>query len=439
MAPKRSPLRQQLAWLIRLRWVAGATVIVLSLLDWRWLGWHDDAPLMIGVGGAILIYNALLALTMRRGHDRRDKRLPLLASAWWQILLDLGGLTLLTVWTGGIESPLIGFYVFHMVFASLMLPRMMAFGGAAVAVMMLLGGLHLAGQWPDTLHHRLMLGGWVLTLLLTVHLTSRITRGLRAQRRRLIRQNRRIRAMTGRLRKQQRMLIQHEKMSAMGQMAAGIAHEIANPLASMDSVLQLMQRRPERPRPDSVQTLRTQVERIRNTIQQMSTFAHPGGGDRQTVRADVLIEQAIDLVRFDHRIRNVELVRQFGDDPPAVRVSPQSIHQVLINLLLNALDAMEGRSAPGSFPGSSGPRITVGTERDGPWAVLWIEDNGHGIEPAHVARLFEPFFTTKPLGKGTGLGLSISYTLVRSHDGEIRVTSTPNQSTRFNIRLPFAP
>jgi signal transduction histidine kinase len=188
-----------------------------------------------------------------------------------------------------------------------------------------------------------------------------------------------------------------------------------------------MQRNPDRPRPDSVVTLRTQVERIRNTIQQMSSFAHPDGGDWQTIGADVLIEQAIDLVRFDHRIRNVEIVRQFGDDPPMVRVSLQSIQQVLINLLLNAMDAMNGRPQP---------RIVLGVERDGPWVVLWIEDNGHGIKPSHVARLFEPFFTTKPVGKGTGLGLSISYTLVRNHDGEITVSSTPDKGTRFDIHLP---
>jgi signal transduction histidine kinase len=427
MAAKRSPLFEQLAWLIRLRWVAGAAVIGLSFIDWQWLGWYDDTPQMMGVGGVVLIYNALLAGSMRRLRDKQAKSPPLLASAWWQILLDLGGLTLLLTWTGGIGSPLAAFFVFHMVFASLLLPRVMAYSGALVAVTMVVGGVWLTEQWPATLNERLILVGWILTLLFTVHLTNNITRNLRAQRRRLIRQNRRIRAMTRRLRKQQRMMIQNEKMSAMGQMAAGIAHEIANPLASMDSVLQLMQRNPDRPRPDSVVTLRTQVERIRNTIQQMSSFAHPDGGDWQTIGADVLIEQAIDLVRFDHRIRNVEIVRQFGDDPPMVRVSLQSIQQVLINLLLNAMDAMNGRPQP---------RIVLGVERDGPWVVLWIEDNGHGIKPSHVARLFEPFFTTKPVGKGTGLGLSISYTLVRNHDGEITVSSTPDKGTRFDIHLP---
>lgn len=428
-AKRRTPLLIQLNWFIRLRWIAGGVVVIGSLASWRWLSWVDHAPQMTVVGLAILAYNFPLWLLTRHLPVSTRRRALMSIAAWGQIFLDLVCLTLLVVWTGGLTSPLLGFYVFHMVFASLLLQRYVAYASATVAMLMLSGGLFLSAQWPSLTSTRLVLLGWVLTLLFTVYLSNHITRNVRRQARRLVRQNRRIRAMTTALREQQQAMIQHEKMVALGQMAAGVAHEIANPLASLDSVLQLIERHPERMKPERHAALRQQVDRIRQTIQQMSDFAHPAEVQWQTVPVDELVATALAMVRFDRRHRNIDTQQQLLRPCCHVHVQPQAIQQVLVNIMLNAFDAVAEVPEP---------RVVVGSECCGDSCRISISDNGRGVAPGHLDRLFEPFFTTKPIGKGTGLGLAISYNLIRNQGGSIDVTSDPGRGATFCIHLPVS-
>ncbi len=426
--PKNSlrPLLSQLGRFVRLRWIAGAAVLLGALADGRWLHWYTHGWGIAAVGGGILLYNLALWLAMRRSAEVVSHGGPLLVQAWAQLLLDLACLTLLVLMTGAVNSPLLGFYVFHMVFGSLLLPRQMAYAGAGVAMTMVAVGLWVTRSFPAARHEWVQLAGWALMLLMTVWLANSMSRGLRAQRRRVLRQNRRIRHMSRRLQLQQQGLIQHEKMVTAGRMAAGVAHEIANPLASMDSLLQLIERRPEKLRPDTVATLREQVARVNEIVRRMTEFAHPGQGDMQEVDLRDVIEKALDVIRFDPRLKNAQIERSFDANMPPVRVLGESIQQVVINLLANALDAMEE---------AQHPRLGIrAAHRDG-WCIIEVSDNGHGISPQHRRRLFEPFFTTKPMGKGTGLGLSISYSLVRQHGGEIVVESRPGQGTTFSVRL----
>jgi signal transduction histidine kinase len=434
------PLVGQLRWFIRLRWLAALTVIAGALIDWQQLHWYGRDSWLAGLGGIILLYNLVLSGLMRPfratkpqlqnippAKDRKALRTRLLLLAWVQILLDLLCLMLLVLWTGGIASPLLGFFVFHMVFASLLLPRVMAYAGAVAAIALVVIGLRLSAQWPEDRPQLLLLYGWIVTLLLTVHLSNRITRALRRQRRRLVKQNKHIRAMSRQLQRQQQAMAQHEKMVALGQMAAGVAHEIANPLASMDSVLQLLHRNPQRMNPQTVQTLREQVERIRQIIVLMKSFAHPAEMQGQILPLNEVVEQAIHMVHFDPRLRITPIERQLSPDAGALPLLPQAIQQVLVNLILNALDALEGRE---------NGKIMIRTARQDQWRLVEIADNGPGIEPEHIKRLFEPFFTTKPVGKGTGLGLAISYSLVQKQGGNITCQSECGKGTRFTIKLP---
>ncbi len=425
---QRGPLYMQLNWFIQLRWLAAAGVIAASLAG-RWLPrWDELAVHGLVLGLAIAGYNLAVRLMLRRvpaaGQSRRRLLLTLAGA---QILLDLGCLTLLALWSGGALSPVSGFFVFHMVIASLLLPPLLAYGGAAAAVLLMAAGLTLTRQWPADPQVQLVAIGWVLTLLLTVYLTSRITRILRGHQRRLVRQNRRIRAMTDMLRRQQRNMVQHEKMVAMGQMAAGITHEITNPLASMDSLLQLLQRRPERINADTLTTLRDQVQRIDQIIQQMKTFAHPADQQRQTMAVNEVVRQALDVLRFDRRIKPVTLSVELADDAGEIPLLVQPLQQVLVNLIINALDALQDIASP---------RLTVRTARQGGWVSIEVRDNGPGIRPEHRGRIFEPFFTTKPVGKGTGLGLSISYSLVRRQGGELLFRCEPAGGVTFTVLLP---
>jgi C4-dicarboxylate-specific signal transduction histidine kinase len=430
---KRGPLLvDSLRWFIELRWLAGAAVVVAGLLNWLWLRWYGQGGGTVAVGVGILAYNAALLVVLRRITARErakgSGRATLLGLAWIQIALDVSALSLLAVWTGGAHSPLLGMFVLHMVFASLLLPRMSAYAGAAGTIASLLGALLLVHQRVATREEGLLLLGWAAALLCTVFVGSQIARSLRRQRGRLVRQTRKLLAMQAALRRQQRAMAQHEKMVALGQMAAGVAHEIANPLASIDSLLQLMRRKPEKLKSQSVETLRLQADRIARIVRELTTFSRPAEQERQTLAVNDVVREGVQMVSFDPRMKRVRLEESFADDAGYAPLEPQAIQQVLVNLLRNALDAIEDCAEPA---------LMVRTARvEDCWVLIEVVDNGPGIAQKHLKRLFEPFFTTKPVGKGTGLGLSISYSLVARHGGSISVASKPGEGAAFRVKLP---
>jgi signal transduction histidine kinase len=425
-------LAEFLRWFIRLRWLAASVTVLAAALDWQFVHAYSHGGSKVAVGAGVMLYNAALWLILRYRSTRRHRRNRsfLLGLAWIQIILDMIALALLALWTGGTQSPLLGLFALHMVFAALLLPQLMAYGSAGMGMIIVFETFSFAHQWPADNSGRLMLLGWAVTLICTVFVASQIARSLRRERRRLLRQTRKLMAMDARLRRQQRAMAQHEKMVALGQMAAGVAHEIANPLASIDSLLQLMLRKPERLKPQSIETLREQTDRIARIVRELTTFARPASADAelQTVPINEVVGEALAMLAFDPRMKQVRVQRSFADDTGAARMLPQAIQQVLVNLLRNALDATERTPDPAIF-------LRTARQEEG-WIVIEIADNGPGITPKNLKHLFEPFFTTKPVGKGTGLGLSISYSLIARHGGSISATSKPGEGATFRIKIP---
>jgi signal transduction histidine kinase len=427
---RRGSLITELRLFIRLRWLAGGILLLVANLPFLrnlLLSSYGNFRVFSFIGVSILFYNCILWLWMFPYRIEKPVRTHLLVLACSQLLLDLASLTVLTLLTGGIQSPLKSFFVFHMIFCSLLLPHLMAMAGAGVAMLMLTAGLWLTGQWPANSQENMSMLAWMVLMLVTVWMTNGITRNLRQQSRRLRRQNKRILAISRDLRRHQSALVQQEKMATAGRMASGVVHEIANPLASMDSLLQLMSRNPDKVRTTAVSTLREQVARINGIIRRMTAFAHPGTGDWQPVNPDVIVEKALEMVQFDPRGKGVKINRKLAADLPPVKMVPEAIQQVLINLISNAFDAMEG---------AADPNLTVRTSRKGKYAVIDITDTGTGISEDAMSRLFDPFFTTKPVGKGTGLGLSIAYNFVREHQGYIAVSTTAGKGSTFSVHLP---
>ena len=424
---KNRLLLSQVRWLVALRWGAGSAVVLAALVNLMWLEWFSHSIATLALGITILLFNAIMARWTRRGtaflrHPRR-----LLVAVWIQIGVDLTMLAILTVWTGGLTSLISGFFVFHMVFASLLLGQTMAYLAATYAVGAFFTLLCMLGQAPATRADVLVATGFVLTLYITVFIANHLTARLRRNERRLYEHSRRILEMSHRLRDQQQAMVQHEKMVGLGQLAAGLAHEIANPLASMDSVLQLMMRNPNRPTGPALQTLREQIERISNIIRQMTAFARPDDPTGPPVPIGQLIERVIHIVQLDRRARQLQLIQEISARLAGDWAVPSAIQQVLVNLAINALDAMADTPKP---------RLTIRLLQRRRENVIEVEDNGSGIAPENLNRIFEPFFTTKPLGKGTGLGLSISYRLIEKHGGSMHVHSTPGEGTTFTMSFP---
>lgn len=430
-----SRLLLHLRWLTRLRWVAAATLVAGALIDVLYLRWYLQSRWMLILGSGLLIYNGLMELILKRMWlgiqsmgSKPPGRLGARELTWIQLLVDLGCLSMLAAWTGGPLSPLLSFFVFHMVFSSVLLARSLAYLGAAAALAMLASTLLLSGQFPGDRVALLVLVGIAVTLFFTVYLTNHLVGALHRGRARLMRKNRRIRSITRQLRRHQQALIQQEKLNAIGQLAAGVGHEVANPLANMDGLLQLMERWPDRQRPDAIARLRQQIQRISDIVAQLKDFAHPVEMRRARMPIGRVIDQALDFLSLDPRMKRVEVVREYDAALGEVDMVPQAIQQVMVNLIANALDATQD---------SPHPRLVVRAQRQQGDCVVEVIDNGQGIPTELQSRLFEPFFTTKPVGKGTGLGLSISYNLLKKQGGVLWASSTPGQGATFAFRLPL--
>ncbi|MFQ5653103.1 MAG: protoglobin domain-containing protein [Planctomycetota bacterium] len=234
---------------------------------------------------------------------------------------------------------------------------------------------------------------------------------------------------------QERMLHQ-EKMSAVGLLAAGVAHEIGNPLASISSVAQTLQRKVnDRYVSEKLGLVLSHIDRITNIVRQMVSFARPPRYEWRPISTNQLIHNAIGILRYDKRARRVAIELNLEEDLPTTYAMEDQLTQVFMNVALNALDAVE------SLPESSSPTLKITARKCyteiGSTILVIFEDNGPGIDAETATRIFEPFFTTKASGRGTGLGLSVSYRIVSEHGGRIQVDGRPGIGARFEVRIPI--
>ena len=229
-------------------------------------------------------------------------------------------------------------------------------------------------------------------------------------------------------------MAQREKMVAIGQMATGIAHEIGNPLASLSSVAQYLGRKLKtHEEKEHILVIRHQVNRISNILKRMLSLSRPVTSVYKWVDINELIDNTLSLVKFDKRMQLVTIRNLNSGDLPMVWLNPQLLEQVLLNIVINALDAM------GAMPDREEHILEVTRESMDETVEIRVSDTGIGMSPEVCKRAFESFFTTKEIGKGTGLGLFISYNLVTEVDGTISMESEPGKGTTVTIRIPIRP
>jgi two-component system NtrC family sensor kinase len=233
-------------------------------------------------------------------------------------------------------------------------------------------------------------------------------------------------------------MMQSERMAAVGRLAAGVAHEINNPLAVMGEIAgyldELLEDDPEANDPETQEELREsmpkiikQVKRCRSITFRLLTFARKSAARVEYADVNDALEEIIPFVEKDARLAKVEILREYGLNIPKVRMEEMQLQEIFINLLSNAIQAVES-------DGSG--RIWLRTEMVGAKVRVTVKDNGPGIDPSIANQLFDPFVTTKAPGVGTGLGLSICYAIVKRYDGEITVSSQPGEGATFTVTLP---
>ncbi len=221
-------------------------------------------------------------------------------------------------------------------------------------------------------------------------------------------------------------LLHFERLAVTGQLAAGLAHEIGNPLSSISSIVQLLMRKNPDPDMDKqLQSIKSGIDRIARIVRGLVDYSRPATEESQNVNVNALVKEALNIIRCDKRFARITLLENYDETLPPVAVIPDQVIQVFVNLFLNALDAMH----------EGGELRVESRAREDTIAVI-VRDNGSGIDPDHLAFIFEPFFTTRKNGHGTGLGLSVSDGIIRKFGGSITVESTLDRGSAFTVILP---
>ena len=421
--------------LMPVQWAA-ALFFAFWLSPLTWSG--PESRTHIHVYAALLFGGAIVLPAMgviRRSPGATSTRFVVAAA---QVLM---GILLIHLCGGRIETH------FH-VFGSLAILafyqdwRVLALASTLVAVDHFIRGLY----WPQSAYGVVSVeswrflehGAWVVFedvfLLMGISDRLRDMRQIACRQVELERLNaqveRRVEERTRELEQSQERMRQSEKLSAVGQLAAGVAHEINNPLGVILGFAQGMSRQvaAEDALGLPVRSIEREALRCKALVQNLLTFARTSQADRAALAVNPAVEQALALVRPQAKLAGVRVSASLGEGLPPVLGSKTQLEQVIMNLAKNAIDAM---------PAGGSLDIATDLLDDAPhsWVRLRFTDDGAGIPADVLPRIFDPFFTTKPLGQGTGLGLSLVNEIVQKHSGDVVVESRPGR-TVFTVRLP---
>jgi PAS domain S-box-containing protein len=234
--------------------------------------------------------------------------------------------------------------------------------------------------------------------------------------------------ITQRVRMEDQML-QNEKLTSLGLLAAGVAHEVNTPLAVISNYIQMLAKQipTDDPKQKTIERIVKQTFRASEIVNNLLNFSRTGSGEALEVDLNSVLEETLTLVQHPFKTARVNVLKNYEPKLPPVLGSTTRLQQVFLNLFLNARDAMP-----------SGGMLEVRTAAYNGTIEVEVTDTGSGIPAEHLHRIFDPFFTTKSTGKGTGLGLSVSYGIIKEHAGKVDVRSTPGKGTSFRLEFPAA-
>lgn len=476
---REEELLARLDWFIRLRWVFLIGLTLMIAVTSQLLGIALPYPHILAVGGIIFAYNTGFYLyhsfyTRQRPPDIHATRIE----ANLQIGTDILALTAMIHLSGGAENPFIFFYLFHAIIGSILLSKIEVWTHGSLAYAQFLSVLFLEYSgilphyWLTPLyasprHQNLffLLGvgiALLITLFGTIYMSSSIAHGLRIRemelqltRRMLQKKSHDLEEANRELREKQAQLVQSEKLASLGQLSAGVAHEINNPIQfiqgnmrilneSMDTILPLLDQH-ARGNPDltvarlkypffreHIKTLLddmyTGAIRIADTVRDLKKFARLDEGKMdETVDVNEMVRAGLRLVQ--NKIKRYQVIADLDPELPTITGCTSKVEQVVVANLINAAEALGERA---------GGMITLSTRaEDGGKSIrLSVSDNGPGM-PEHIkSRVFDPFFTTKQPTGGTGLGLSVAYGIVNEHGGWVEVAGAVGEGATFTYHFP---
>lgn len=227
----------------------------------------------------------------------------------------------------------------------------------------------------------------------------------------------------------EQQIAQADKLASLGQLSAGVAHEINNPMGIILGYTQLLLREEaaDSEKYSDLKIIEKHVKNCKAIVEDLLSFARSSKTEATTHKIHVLIDEVLHFVQQHAELDQLQIIRDYDEQAPAILLDEKKIKQVCINLIMNAEYATGGEGT-----------IRIQTRYDKPSQLITVKvsDNGHGISKKDMKRIFDPFFTTKPTGEGTGLGLSVSYGIIHHHGGEISVESEPGKGSTFTVILP---
>ncbi|MDJ0802400.1 MAG: ATP-binding protein [Desulfobacterales bacterium] len=421
-----SELRQKIRWLNRYRFLF--TLVLLGSTLFFHLSRYSHAIntslIILYTAIAVLFTLSFLYAAFQRFIVRED------LVAYTQIAIDSVVVTSILLVTGFFESIFVFLYLVVIIYTSILLYRRGSFIIATLCsfeyVLLVvfcyskwfpsLASANLQSianfQWHIVVYRTVIT---VFACFAVAFLSSHLAEQARRSRREL-------KAMGDRVRRV-------EKMAAVGEMGAGLAHEIKNPLASITGSIQLL--REEMPfesgRDKLMQIILREADRLSALVGNFLLFARPPSGTSVPIELDSAIPETIRLVEQDRRFRNTVSIEQSGPSGLWIVMDPDHFRQILWNLLLNAVEAIDGEGGVG---------VSVDTTKNGHVAIR-ISDDGCGISEAQMQSIFDPFYTSKP--HGTGLGLSIVHSILETYEGWLEVESRAGQGTHFTMKIKRIP
>lgn len=231
----------------------------------------------------------------------------------------------------------------------------------------------------------------------------------------------------------EKQLIHTQKMESIGTLAAGVAHEVGNPLASISALVQVAQRSTEDVFiKEKLDLVKSQVTRISKIIRDLVDFSRPSNFELQRVNINECIKEAVEITKVGTKAKTIEFDVKLSDDIPNLPLVVDQLEQVFVNILLNAVDAINEVKDE-----MKEKRISIESALSKDEVIITFNDTGSGISEENLTKIFEPFFTTKSQGRGTGLGLWVSYGIIKSFQGKLQVQSNTGLGTTFTIKLPI--